>query len=151
MDELLDEIYGKQKILPQDQFLFGRIIGDFFEIARHTIPPQQKSLTRTTYPKIWVYILRYVCALWRVRSDLVNRSEMSSEKAKSLAMVESLLDSSDIGFLIAGDKSLLTKKPHSGWKIEYINDWIRTIQTSIARGKRTVFKNQQVITTFLTK
>ena len=63
MDELLEKIYEKQKILPQDQFLFGRLIGDFFEIARQNIQPQKKSLTRTTYPKIWVYILRYVCAL----------------------------------------------------------------------------------------
>ena len=37
---------------------------------------------------------------------------MNFEKFQSLSLAESILDSSDIGFVISGDKSLLKKKLH---------------------------------------
>ena len=131
--------------------MFWKNNWQFFTVARSSLYPQRQLLTRSTYPKNLVFILRYLWSLWRVRCDLINISSRSSKKTQSLSLTESLLDSSGISFVISGDKSLLKEPPHSGCKIHYIQSSIRSIQTSIARGKRRASKNQLFLTLFLTK
>ena len=151
LDRWLIEIYEKQKNLTTEQFLFGRMIGDFFFIATHTYDVNKKKLTRSRYPKIWASILRYVCELWRTRCTIFQNSKENTEKEKSLQAASSLLNSEDISFILMGDKSLLTKTPHNGWKIHLIQAWIQTITSSIAAVKRYAMKNETTLAAFLSK
>ena len=144
-------VYEQQNFLSQEQFLFGRLVGDFYEIATDTYDPTKKKLSRSTYPKIWASILRYVCELWRIRSQFCNQSSEKLEKVKALQEVESLLHSADLSYILMGDKSLLRRSPHNGWKLHLIKAWIQSVHTSIEVGKRYATKNQTTLDTFLIK
>lgn len=84
LDSQLIVVYEQQNMLSQEQFLFGRLVGDFYEIATDTYDPTKKKMSRSTYPKIWASILRYVCALWRIRSKFCNQCSENLEKATAL-------------------------------------------------------------------
>ena len=45
LDRRLIEIYGKQKTLSQEQFLFGRLMGDFFFLATYIQDVRKKTLS----------------------------------------------------------------------------------------------------------
>ena len=107
--------------------------------------------SRSLYSKIWASILRYVCELWRTRCKIVQKLTANTEKEKALQATHSLLHSEDISFILMGDKSLLTKPPHNGWKLHLIEAWQRTVNSSIEAGKRYAMKNQTTLDTFLTK
>lgn len=151
LDSKLIVVYEKQNILSQEQFLFGRLVGDFYDIATSTYDITKKKMTRSTYPKIWVSILRYVCEIWRIRSKFFHRSSEQSEKERALQEVETILHSADISYILTGDKSLLTRSPHNGWKFSFIHAWLKSVQTSITVGKRYATKNQTTLDSFLIK
>ena len=151
LDSKLIVVYEQQNLLSQEQFLFGRLVGDFYEIATSTYDVTKKKISRSTYPKIWASILRYVCELWRTRSKLCNQSSENLEKSKELQEVESLLHSADLSYILMGDKSLLRRSPHNGWKLHLIKAWIKSVRTSIEVGKRYAMKNQTTLDNFLIK
>lgn len=151
LDSKLIVVYEKQKILPQENFLFGILVRDFYDIAISTYDSTRNKLTRSTYPKIWVSIVRYVCAIWRIRSKFCHQSSENMEKAKSLQEFDSIFHSDDIRHILMGDKSLLNRSPHNGWKFQFIQAWIKSVQTSIQVGKRYSLQNQTTLDSFLIK
>ena len=53
LDPLLLSIYDIQNTLSPEHFLFGRILGNFFPVAKY----QKVSFEESSYPKIWSLIL----------------------------------------------------------------------------------------------
>ena len=94
-----------------------------------------------SYPKIWHSLIEYVCDVWRVRGTLVSMKIQNSKKFAALIEVDCLLDSNDITFVPAGDKSLLQKYPDRTWPLCRIQSWLKSVQTCIDIGKRFTFKN----------
>ena len=145
LDPLLLTIYETQNALSPEHFLFGRILGNFFPVAKY----QKASFEEKSYPKIWHSILTYVCELWRIRCELVSMKLQSSQKYTALRETEVLLDSKDISYVSSGDKSLFEKCPDTSWPLSRIQSWLKTARTCIEKGKRFAFKNQPRITFFV--
>ena len=145
LDPLLLEIYEAQNALSPEQFLFGRLLGNFFPVAQY----QKVSFEESSYPKIWSLILTYVCEIWRIRGELVSMKLQSSQKFTALREAELLLDSKDISYVSSGDKSLFEKCPDTSWPLSRIQSWLKTARTCIEKGKRFAFKNQPRITFFV--
>ena len=109
LDRKLLEIYEDQRILSFEQFIFGRLIGNFLPVVQY----QKKNFELRSYPKIWVFLLHYVSEIWRVRGDLVSIKIQNSTKFNALQEVERLLDNNDITYVNAGNKSLFENSPDS--------------------------------------
>ena len=147
LDVSLLEIYEQQNKLEKDEFLFGRLLGDFRLVARY----DSTKFNMDSYPKIWNSLLEYVCDVWRLRGTLVSMKLQNSKKFDALLEVDCLLDSNDVTFIPAGDKSLLEKNPDRTWPLHRIHSWLKTVKSSIEYGKRFAFRNQPRITTFIQK
>ena len=150
-DEVLDReilsIYELQEKVSFENFLFGRLLCDFYPVAHYEKP----NFKRSSYYKIWTSIIQYVCDVWRIRGELVSTKLQNTKKFKALQEVDSILENNDITYVKAGDKSLLTKYPDRGWPLNRIESWLKCIRTSIDIGKRFASKDQLRITAFIQK
>lgn len=79
----------------------------------------------------------------------IKSKKKNSLKFQALREVDSILDSFDITYIKAGDKSHLHCSPDSAWKLHSINSWLKSVQTCIRIGKKFASKNQPRITSFL--
>ena len=95
LDRFLLGIYDEQNVLSPEQFLFGRLLGNFFPVAQY----QKAKFEQSSYPKIWILILTYVCEIWRIRGELVSMKLQNSKKFTDLSDAELLLDSKDISYV----------------------------------------------------
>ena len=147
LDGDLLEIYEKQGKVSFQNFLFGRLLCDFFPVAHY----QKPNFERSSYPKIWTTIIQYVCDVWRIRGEMVSTKLQNTKKSKALCEVDCLLDNNDITYVKSGDKSLLTKYPDRGWPLSRIESWLKCVRTSIDIGKKFASKDQLRITAFIQK
>ena len=147
MDRDLLRIYEIQNRLKSEHFLFGRLLGDFLEVAQY----DKENFEVKNYHKIWTHLISYVCSMWRTRCELVSFKLQNSDKYSALREVDSILDNNDVTYVTAGDKSLLTNCPDPSWKLTKIQSWLRTIKSCIDIGKRFAFKNQPRITAYVQK
>ena len=147
LDRKLLAIYEDQKILSFEQFIFGRLLGNFLPVVQY----QKKNFELSSYPKIWVFLLHYVSEIWRVRGDLVSIKIQNSTKFNALQEVERLLDNNDITYVNAGNKSLFENCPDSRWPLSRIQSWLRSVRSSVEIGKRFAFSNQPRITAYIPK
>ena len=125
-------IYETQNAIEFQNFLFGRLLTDFFPVAQYL----KENFERSSYPKIWVHIIQYVCEVWRIRGDLVSTKLKQTKKFELLREVDCLLDSNDISYITSGDKSLLTKSPDRTWPVCRIQSWMTSLKSFIDIGKR---------------
>ena len=107
-------------------------MGNFLPIAQY----QKTKFELRSYPKIWVFLLKYVCEIWRIRGDLVSMKIQNSKKFNALRDVEILLDSNDITYVNAGNKFLLEKCPDNRWPLIRIQSWLRSVTSCVEIGKR---------------
>ena len=103
LDVDLLRIYELQNNLEREQFLLGRLLGDFLPVAQY----QREKFDVKNYYKIWTNLNSYVCSVWRIRCELVSLKLQNSEKFLALGDVDSILNSNDVTFVTSGNKSLL--------------------------------------------
>ena len=116
LDAKLIKIYDLQKNLGQEQFLLGRLLGDFLPVAKY----QRDRFEEQSYYKIWIHINSYVCSVWRTRCELVSLKLQNSEKFLALGDVDTILNSNDVTFVTSGNKSLLSNCPDTSWNLKII-------------------------------
>ena len=150
-DEPLDvellEIYENQSQIKNENFLFGRLLSDFRDVAKY----DSAKFDMGSYPKIWRILIEYVCDVWRHRGTMVSMKLQNSKKFDALLEVDCLLDSNEKTFIQAGDKTLLEKYPDRTWPLSRIQSWLKTVRNCIEIGKRFAFRNQPRITSYILK
>ena len=125
LDCALLRIYERQSKLKSENFLFGRLLGDFLEVAQY----ERENFEVKHYHKIWTHLISYVCSMWRLRYELVSLKLKNLEKYSALREVDSILDNNDVTYVTAGNKSLLNNCPDTSWKLTKIQSWLRSIKS----------------------